>query len=64
MIILDERTDLWADRGAIEAHHKELAHLPAIWEVSIRGSQTVIVMPAQRPPPSPFTAALLLSPRK
>ena len=29
MVILDERADLWADRGPIKAHHKELAHLPA-----------------------------------
>lgn len=36
MVVFDERADLRADRGAIEAHHKELAHLPGIatWLVS------------------------------
>lgn len=37
MVVFDERADLRADRGAIEAHHKELAHLPGIatWLVSM-----------------------------
>lgn len=37
MVVFDERADLRADRGAIEAHHKELAHLPGIatWPVSM-----------------------------
>ena len=35
MVILDERADLWADRGPIKAHHKELAHLPVeAWKKS------------------------------
>lgn len=31
MVVLDERANLRTDRGTIEAHHKELAHLPATW---------------------------------
>lgn len=29
VVVLDERADLRVDGGAIEAHHKQLAHLPA-----------------------------------
>lgn len=35
MIVLDERTNLRTDRSTIKAHHKELAHLPATWRVSV-----------------------------
>ena len=37
MVVFDERADLRADRGAIKAHHKKLAHLPGIatWMVSM-----------------------------
>lgn len=38
MVVLNERADLRADRGTIKAHHKELAHLPATWPVSISPS--------------------------
>lgn len=28
MVMLDEGADLGSNRGAVEAHHEELAHLP------------------------------------
>jgi hypothetical protein len=28
MVVLDEGSDLWINGGSIEAHDKELAHLP------------------------------------
>lgn len=28
MVVLDERADFRRNRGAIKAHHKQLAHLP------------------------------------
>lgn len=30
MIVFDQRLDLAIDSGAVEAHHEELAHLPAV----------------------------------
>lgn len=37
MVVFDERSDLRANGSTIEAHHKELAHLPGIatWLVSM-----------------------------
>lgn len=37
MVVFDERADLRANGSTIEAHHKELAHLPGIatWLVSM-----------------------------
>jgi hypothetical protein len=51
MVVFDERADLRADRGAIEAHHKELAHLPGIatWPVSMISYMVTLLQALKHP---------------